>query len=193
MTQQTTGLKADGCKRCKRSFVDNACPDCGRPYDDNQPDPHRMAELRAQVTDRDRTIARLTALDPVEGLDKTTRAFLHRLIATLATLDEAGDPRQGNLLSAQMRYKRPDSSGDEGSSTRWARDLHKKITRTIGQLLDEADAKMAGTWKPPIRQQVRCIKDGCELYGKRVDRWFGPRNSIEMTHCVRCNNRLTGA
>lgn len=192
MTQQT-GLKADGCKRCKRSFVDNACPDCGRPYDDNQPDPHRMAELRAQVTDRDQTIARLTALDPVEGLDKITRDHLHRLIDMLVTLDEAGDPRQGNLLSAQMRYRKADSSGDEGSSTRWARDLHKKILATIRRALDEADAKMAGTWKPPIREQMRCVNAKCTLYGQRVDRWFGPRNSIEMTHCVRCNNRLTAA
>lgn len=188
-------MRTDGyCQVCKREFTDKSCKGCHRPFDDNSPDPLRVTELRRQLAKTDRENRELRALDPAQGLDKTNREIVHRLIATLVSLEEAGNPMAGNAPLAQMRVSRADSSADPGAATRWARNLNHRINKTVADLISEYEARVEGTYQPPKRERVRCVKDGCQNYGKRIDRFVGPKGSpIELTHCQGCGNRLTGA
>lgn len=188
-------MRTDGyCHKCKREFTDKSCNACHRPFDDNAPDPQRVRELRHQVASLERENRALRALDPATGLDRANRETVHRLIATLVSLEEAGDPMAGNAPLAQMRIKHADSSSDPGAATRWARNLTRRIHKTITDLIGEYEARVEGTYQPPKRDQVRCVKNGCKYYGKRIDRFVGPKGSpIELTHCSNCGNRLTGA
>lgn len=190
----TTQLRTDGyCHKCKREFTDKSCTACHRPFDDNAPDPQRVRELRAQHASLERENRELRALDPAAGLDRANRDIVHRLIATLVSLEEAGDPMAANAPLAQMRVSRADSSADPGAATRWARNLNRRINKTITDLIAEYEARVEGTYRPPKREQVRCVKVGCKYAYKRLDRFVGPKGSpIELTHCQNCGNRLTG-
>lgn len=192
-------MRTDGyCHACKREFTDKSCSACRRPFDDNAPDPLRIKELRHQLATAQRENQELRALDPTNGLDRANRELARLLIATLVSLEEAGDAMTGNAPLAQMRVKRADSSADPGAATRWARDLNRRIIKTlhktITDLVGEYEARVAGTYQPPKREQVRCVKDNCKYAYKRLDRYVGPKGSpIELTHCQNCGNRLTGA
>lgn len=194
---KTKKLRTVGvCSGCKREFTANSCKRCGRPFDDATPDPKTVRDLRARIAERDAEIRQLRALDPTHGLDRENREAVRRLIGVLVELAEAGDPTPGSMAVAQIRVKHADSTADPGASTRWARRLNRKILAAIKAACDEYEAHKDGTWKPPVRDLVRCVNEKCKLYGKRFDRWMKAGSSmIEFTHCpnVECGNRLTRA
>jgi hypothetical protein len=167
---------------------------------DYQPGPQRERELRAQVADLE-TELRLKTTDPLSGLPGNLAALGDRFIRTLHTLNEAADPRSSRSLEAQRSYKRPDSTTDEGAPTRWARALLRRIDNKLTPLLSEADARISGTYQPPPQQEkVRCVNTDCDRYGRRIPRWIGPKNEIEIMYCDgkargggRCGNKLARA
>ena len=163
-------------------------------------DPGRQTErdLRAKVGDLEKSVRTYQVLlnksDPLKGLDTDARKLIDRLTNTLIALQEAGAAIRSSPLEAQMRFRRPDSTGDEGAATRWARDLEKRIHRKLNPLLNEYDMRVEGRWKPrPRSEKVWCRNSTCEAKNKRVDRYVGPGNAIEMVTCQKCSGRLTAA
>ncbi len=163
-------------------------------------DPGRQTErdLRAKVNDLEKSVrsyeVRLDNSDPLKGLDNDARKLIDRLTNTLIALQEAGAAIRSSPLEAQMRYGRPDSTADEGAATRWARDLEKRIHRKLNPLLTEYDLRVEGRWKPrPRSEKVWCRNSSCEAKNKRIDKYHGPGDTIEMVTCQECGGHLTAA
>lgn len=112
------------------------------------------------------------------------RPLLSKLTHTFLTLEEAADARRGTEQRAQMRYKRADSSGDEGASTRWARNLRNEGLRDIRRWLDKVDAIIEDKYNPPPKPpKARCGYRDCLMY----DTWQKGVGGIPLIHCSYCS------
>lgn len=162
---------------------------------DLKPGTQKERELRASVATLERQLQH-----SIDGVDPEFRPFLERLIRTMSDLTEISDPARSSPIEAQMAYKHPDSSLDEGRDTRWARALMGRIRSSVNPLLWEYEQRVEGTYKPPIKpEKVRCANEHCDRYGKRLPRFIGPGNSIELVYCEgmdrghRCGRHLIRA
>lgn len=145
------------------------------------PGTHQERERRARKADQDSTR---------RSLSKQDKALADRLKNVLLGLDEAGDPTRSVAITAQGHYRRPDSSADEGASTRWARELHRKVHRVVKPLLDEYELRVRDEWKPPLKlEKVRCRNRKCKV--ERIPRFVGPGSSIELVRCPTCDHALS--
>ena len=148
--------------------------------DSLQPGTHQERQTRKQRTDRTR-----------RPLNQLNTQLVNRLIGTLHALEEAGDPKRSTPIEGQMRVSRANSEKDEGAATRWARQLEYRIHNDLKRLLNEHDQKVQGDWKPRTKPaKVRCIYKTCEVYGKRIPRYVGPNNEIELVRCPKCDKKL---
>lgn len=149
---------------------------------DYQPGVHREHEARRKRISRD-----------TPELSRENRLLVERMASTLLDLQEAGDTRRSTPISGQSRSSMVGSELDEGKPTRWARTLERKIQKQTAQLLAEYDARVEGTYQPPRVEKVRCIYDRCAAYGKRIPKFIGPNESIELVRCPKCDKKLTTA
>jgi hypothetical protein len=164
------------------------------------PGNQRERELRAQVADllqeNNNLRHRLDDhTDPWSGLDNRSRTLLDRLTRTLLELRDLGDPLRSSPIEAQMSYKNPDSTIDEGKTTRIWRDLENRIHRAINPLLQEYEQRTQDKWKPqPKPEKVWCRNSTCPEANKRLPRYVGPKTApIELTSCPGCAGPLTAA
>lgn len=111
------------------------------------------------------------------------RPLLSKLTDTFLTLEEAADPRRGAELSAQMRYRRADSTANEGASTRWARNLINEGLRDIRRWVNKVDAILEDSYQPPEKPpKARCGNRDCPAF----DNVQTGRVGIPFTHCPAC-------
>ena len=163
-----------------------------------EPGGHRERELRAKISDLEAEVrhlkARLLLADPINGMSARNRALIERTIATLTSLEEAGNPLRSSPLEAQRTYKRADSTADEGSPTRWARDLENRIHNKLSPLITEYDLRVSGRYQPPEKEaKVWCRNSTCDDQNKRMARYVGPGKSIKLTQCPTCGGKLSAA
>lgn len=150
---------------------------------DYQPGTHRDIEARHSRAGKDRP-----------ELTRENRLLVERMASTLLDLQFAGDARRSTPISGQSRSSVVGSELDEGTPTRWARTMERKIQKRILELLTEYDARVEGTYKPPERaEQVRCVWDRCQAYGKRIPRYVGPNQAVELSRCPACDKKLSAA
>jgi len=161
------------------------------------PGSHNERSLRARITDledENRVLrARANELTPLDNLDYRTGRLVRRFIQTMVALDDLGDPRSSNVITAQTRTKHANSEIEEGRNTAWARDLKRRLTSATNPLLNEFESRMAGTYKPPPRpEKVRCRNDDCDAVNRRIPKYVGsPKQRIELVRCPSCDHRLT--
>lgn len=111
------------------------------------------------------------------------RPLLSKLTDTFLILEEAGDPRRGTERRGQMRYRRADSTADEGASTRWARHLINEGIRDIRRWINKVDAIIEDQYTPPPKPpKGRCRRRSCDAY----DVWQTGKVGIPFTHCGTC-------
>lgn len=148
--------------------------------------------LRMRLNQAETRVLELEALiAPTLRLPKEQANLVTRLIASFMALDTAAHPLRGTPLDGQARYKRPDSSVDEGAATRWARDATKQLTSRVSGALNEADDRLAGTWQPTERRaRVWCGNDACPNRGRKIPQFVGPGESIQLTRCPTCDKPL---
>lgn len=148
---------------------------------------HRVAHLEAEL-------ATARALDPVNGLPESSRQVVRSLIRTLTVLEEAADPTRGHPIETQMRYRHPDSTVDEGASTRWARAMLRRIHVQVAGFANEYERRAAGQFKEVVEPRVRCRNPKCEAAEKRLPKYITTgRSKIEMSSCPRCQLPLSPA
>ena len=195
MATKTKPRTEGTCPGCGRDFTKDSCKSCHRPYDNNEPDPKTVLDLRKKKVELEREISVLTALDPTRGLPRENRELVRTLIGVLRELEEAGDPTPGATPVAQMRVKHADSSVLPGAHTAWARNLTDRIRKALARYFREYEQRKQGVYKPDIKQKVRCVNAHCGAKWKRIPRFIETAGGsvIENVLCTVCGNRLTAA
>jgi len=170
-----------------------------------QPGSNKERDHRSKISELEYENKRLRVLaaEPEPGdltlksrrlLERANKTIRH-LTQTVVDLEEASDPASSTPIAGNPNQpRRADSSKDEGSPTRWHRELLNRIHREVTRLCDEYDLRIDDKWIPPERPpKVRCMNeaDDCEAYGKRIPKYVGPQSSrIELSRCPKCDKRL---
>lgn len=165
-----------------------------RPPTTLEPGSRREHDLRHKVAALEAQLVEAEALNPVNGLPEESRRIVRTLVRTLVALEEAADPLRGHPIETQMRYRHPDSSMDEGASTRWARTMLKRIHSQVAGFASEYERRAAGERLETVRvEKVRCRNTSCVVEGKRIPRFVGPGNVVELVRCPKCDGKLSPA
>lgn len=148
----------------------------------------RIDKLSAELEVAEARVKALKATlstDPDPLLVDVANAFL---LADLAS--ESG---QGQNLDRIGR--RSAETPMPGADTRNARSARRKLRRTIENAVQAFNNAADHHWRTtsePV-ERVRCRNTTCEVEGKRIPRFVGPGNSIELIRCPKCDSKLTPA